>query len=448
MTTTLDVYSPDLSVDIYDDVFEVAEDWIPVVGEDGEWVTEKIPLVATGTTTTIKTEVRDLNRLLRRAALYVDDESKREYVTLRMTTDTGVLQQSLIRKGSLEKGFAPGVSFDVVGRGNPYTLTIERLCPWEETTPVDPITPGTDVGSYGGVYAFSSIDGDTPARIERVMMSVGGGSYDFTDLWIGIKSAAIDDEGDIADFDPVIEVGSATTIVASTDTTSVGDSTRSKAFYARTSFATVPGNNIRVKTVINYGVEPPGIWQGRYLLLMAARTSSTLVAGLQVRYGYTAMANADYVPLDQIEISGDYWDIYPMGYLQIPPFFPSFDDDNSWPSINLKFGVWAEKISGSGNLEFDDIILLPVEHSAIVNDSDGSPLHVITRKDGRIWSYGGLWQSPYSPGVLSTKNFVLPPRSSVMVLVADQAGYNENLSTEDINIDLFRIYPRWRNYAQ
>lgn len=445
----LEIWSPYASVNIFDGVLQVDEEWLPSTGEGDKIIEEAIPLIALGEGALIASELRNLNQLLRRAVLFVSDESYKEYVVLRLTHEGGTIQDSLIYGGRLVKGLLPGVTFASTTGTIPYTLTIRRHPAWESPTATT-FTPASVLVSYGGTEVLTGVDGDMLARPHRISLNAGGSpdaNFKINDLWIGIKSMPFFQEGSESDFNPLVPMATGATLL--NGTVKLTAATRSSAEELRTSFAT-DATLVERATNNLEGSANLGIYAGRYLVLAAAKVASGTVAGIQLRMGYFNMGYSEFIPYPEVIVDSTTYKIVPLGYVQLPPFFPSLDEPSNFPSANLLFGVWAERLSGSGDMFWDDLVLIPQDHAVSLNGiagpSNSTPINIHSRRDDKFFQYGGSYILPDIPGAMAVKDFGVPPRNSIMVIAADADGYSEDIVNDKVNFVLAQYYTRWRNY--
>jgi hypothetical protein len=451
MAVSLDLISPDLTVDIYDGNLEVHEDWVPETADGFESVTERIPLLAVGTDANVKADVKSINEILRRAVQFVTDETKSEPALLKMETDTGVAQESLIYGGKLVKGWLPGTTFAKVGNVQPYTLVVERHPLWEDATAAGSINQ-SDIDSYGGTLTLSSITGDEVARFSQFSVSPNSGATaDPSNLWVGLHPMPVGEEGNEGDFSPYVYIDTDASRVDTTDCSDFTDVTRHAANYMICTFGTETSLTIRTVNNLDFQVARYNVFLGNYLMLIATKLSAAGTCGIQARVGFASSPYADYVEYPEIEVTNTTWKIHPLGYIRIPPFFPAREDEQVFPSTNMQIAIYAEQISGSPAMYWDTMVLMPTEHAAFVSGAtEGGGINIASREDDRHWQYGGVWHAPTIPAALSLKNFGVPPRNSILVVASDEDGVNDAPNTVDtIDIGSGTQYRyRWRNYAQ
>jgi hypothetical protein len=448
MAVELKLYTPALSTSIYDNVFKVDSTWINNVAEGFDLVDEEIILYTNeSAVATIEGEVVDINHILSIARKFLKEEVFSDYGALQITLDNSKIVESLIYDGRLIKTNMVGAEFPTLTGPVPWTLLIKRHPLFEDSSPSSFPASGPDsLSVYGGHYDFTGgnvAGGDEPARIARLSIQRDSGSLEISDAWVGFKTYDKADETNIADFNPVLSH----TAVGGTGTSSIPNASRYNNETMQCSFSSGDPMEYRCYAGLSPGSSNHPIMRGRYLALIAARVSSGTCA-IQLKAAYTTMTSDQHVDVGPIvKIDSTTFDIYPLGYLQIPPFFP-VTTTSLHPTSNLIFPIWVERLTGSGALDWDNIVLIPTDHIAVVNDiayTAALHCHIVTRQDDKTFQYGGSWGTPAFPGSLSVKNWGLPPRATTMVVVTDEAGVNVS---EDDRLDLSNAtyHTRWRNF--
>jgi len=336
------------------------------------------------------------------------------------------------------------------------TLALERTPYWEDVAPYPTTTAITSLGSCGGIKEMSeTIYGDVPARL-ALLNSTPHSPAQMGEFWIGWKS---DQLGDPANFQPVwsldksIFIGTGYTVGA--DTTVAADVTAVDGNKVVCTFATVPTLSQRTITQVNDVVSDSDEHtdqRGTYLVLLRAKMTDTSIARVRMLYSFSnnLYMKSPVYNTRQI-ISGTYWKLYPMGTAVIPSMriIPGLLLSNA--AISLQ----AERASGSGSLEMDCLVLIPMDDGAVhmasaltENLTNGFYLRVIQNADDSIYTISSSSTYIYYPSTVEPMLYKgLVANSSKPYIVTAGQRYvsttSQNTFTDLIDVT-YTYIPRWR----
>lgn len=270
----------------------------------------------------------------------------------------------------------------------------------------------------------------------------------YTDFWAGWKTSRF---GVIANFVPVWPLYKGVPVDA--DTSETADATAYDGTKVTTSF-TASSSLILRDAVTLVNVVPTNIndQRGTYLVLLRAKMSDTSIARVQMVYGlYSGGSIQSPTFRSRQIISGTVWSLYELGTAKMPPSRIPIGYDFQ----NFAFGLYAERISGSGSLDMDCLILIPIDDSGIkftssgrINGSSGQMGEVFTLANGELYAtaHFSSGQTIYSvvPKPQGNVSWSLPANNEAPLLVI---AANDTISgaIKGKTLDVTYTYiPRWR----
>lgn len=339
----------------------------------------------------------------------------------------------------------------LLGVSNIYFRVAVQHGIWENTTDAGFSASG-NISAFGGEAVYNAIDGTADGRIQHIGIT-SATATDLSQFWIGL----LPNRNGVANIVPVWEAEDMTYDNPSEVTTTV-DATASGGNYARLDFS-AQGDDLQVRfaTIMSNHVGNTSYYQqhiGRWLMLMRCRVSdSGTKVKVRTRAGWGPADQASSVA-SQILNAQTSWRLLEFGELQIPP---AGDRDGILASASLGFYqivVDVQRISGSGNFDFDALCLIPSEHlitadtGVVQIDSDaGSSLDLYTNSNddqyGHVTSTGAAAIYACNP---SFKNWVFPRLGGVIVAAAQPASGNHVVAAT-LNISTLTVYPRWWLYS-
>lgn len=334
----------------------------PVYGKDPPVVVESLDMMLESTThNDMASDVQDLDAYRVQCDAYMRDRTTQDPVWLRCKMDGETsARRALVtqmddglRSALYTVGCEPG---DNKAR---FRLQITRMPYWEapvETTIMNGITPAAGAAVILD-YAASNLVGDVPARPYYVGVLPGANSDEFGRLWMGIRSAA--KAGTPANFKAIWECEDGTN---GTDAADGGDATASDG----NKVTVTPGTATwakRMTITMSQAGAPYADNFGRMLWLLRTKVSAGTWE-VQLRFGYSAMADDDFVRGPVVEVDNDAWDYKECGTSTIP--FRNthvFDIASYGASTDSEAAVqvWARRTGGAGTLDLDCLCPIPVD---------------------------------------------------------------------------------------
>lgn len=316
------------------------------------------------------------------------------------------------------------------------TVVIVRGAYWEDTA-LTQCTHAGNINALGGTATFISgggaypVPGDVPARISdfNVNYNVGAALQFF---WFGWRTSR---NGVLANFEPVWELEDAGWLnniahgSAFDDTTIAGaeidtDFSGGATLLTR---AVISTSDVTANTVDQ---------RGMYTCLLRAQMNDTSIARVRVSSGFL---NTPYYVNPRVTVQGSAgWTLYPMGVVRIPAI------PREYTSMALideaAIIIDAERVSGTGKLQMDCLILIPYNDAYTEADNGGGTnLHIMTNPDytSTAFTVPGTKQAGLSPNAWG-----MPAYGEQPLLVG--AAQQSVISTSDDMQVVMKITPRWR----
>lgn len=445
----LDDFTADIdSVDLTTGGYSLALDgYQPAVAADGDYsVTESITLNIQSTSVdALATLVQALDTKIKQVGWWLDDQGVEKYqVWLRvgLNGETNTRQAMLL---SIKPPTNLPLFNRLIDNNNllaSYTFAIERTPYWEGAAITE--VSKTGLNTLGGTAAMSAaVNGDVPARLQRLKIAAGSELMIISNAWIGFKTSRF---GTAANF---ISRWGLSGGSYGDDTSGASDSTASTGTRVVTTFANTPELEWRVnaRLAVSASVNPND-QRGTYQVLLRARMNDSASKAL-VRIGYGFNLNHLNFRSRSV-VSGSLWHLYDMGTIKIPPYRTY----NYNAITDFIIGVYAQLGSGTGSLYMDCLVLIPVDDGAMF----------VTTNPGSLTGIGGteriaVHQSPDSAvhgtheyGSTSHDAAVTKPQGGwsapndatapVIVAAADDYSFGSVLN-DTVNIEYIYI-PRWR----
>jgi hypothetical protein len=430
--------------------FQIANNgWLPVVGRGR--VQESLSLHARGDNQ--DEVIAYLETVLRKWKNYVEwsaDYSQLKSVWLRVQWEN----ETNVREARL-------LSFDFQINASPFgeywqsnnfteaTITFERL-EWEQSGAL-PTTITIPAGQsiLAGMIAMptSIVAGDVNGRI--LSMSLGGNDF-FTPntLWFGWRRNR---HGNPALFEPLWDCELGTSLDGST--TVQGNVTASRGSIFATDFSACigcPGETLaqRIRVPLNTITSNYREQMGKYLVLYRAMNSDdTTVTRARLIYG----TGTNFTTLSRVEITGmTNWVLFEMGVVSIPANrFPKYSDsaDNA-QLLDYFIGIDAERVSGSGVLQSDCLILIPIDEAFLKTTGAAAYIDTVSswfafQSDlGDVSAYVGTDDSIGNSLEVEQRTWGIPPEIIQNRLYLIMAGNETAINGYSGEIKIIYI-PRW-----
>ncbi len=107
---------------------------------------------------------------------------------------------------------------------------------------------------------------------------------------------------------------------------------------------------------------------GASLFLLRAKTdASSTTWEVKIKHGFSGMANADFAEQPSFTVERTSWDLYEAGYLTVPPPGEQFRISGA-TADDWEVQIWARRTTGSGDLDLDCLVLIPVDEGFLYVD--------------------------------------------------------------------------------
>ncbi len=359
--------------------------WAPAVarpryGRPAENVVESMPIrIKDSSQDNLAAELQELHQMQMWAEEYLVDRGCEYPVWLhaKLNSETGERRAWAKRiTADLKSGWYDPES---INNEVAATLTVERGAYWEGTAENAPTNqyPVAGTVSFTADYtAAPSADvvGDVPARVSQLALR----AYDATDqigrVWIGIRSA--NKHGTVTNFVNIWELEDTDAAFGAEADATVHDATASPGGAGHTCVSVTPAaENVWVKQVTIQLADVTSNYSdnfGNFLWLLRAKVGhASSVYEVQLRFGYTDMADADHVMGPIIQASGTSWNFYEAGQCGIPLRDLRSLDTGKVGAVGdgaFQIEVWARRTTatGAGLLYLDCLCPIPVDESWLI----------------------------------------------------------------------------------
>lgn len=242
------------------------------------------------------------------------------------------------------------------------TIVIVRGAYWEDITQTQISLANVDVTGGMGYLALIGnyvAVGDVPARIGSIGLTTANAKRY---MWVGFRASR---NGILANFKSYWDLKDASYLFStSSDTVTAADATtRNGVTRVQTIFAggATLLNRISIKTsdvTANYIDQ-----RGSFICLLRAKMSDASIARVRASSGF-ANNSTSYFVNPRVTVQGTSWFLYNLGVIRIPAIPRELSSIVQIAAINID----AERVSGSGNLHYDCLILIPYNDSYLETD--------------------------------------------------------------------------------
>jgi len=391
------------------------------------------------------------------AAEYRRDSLTEHPVWLHAQTSDETSQRRAAVRRVASKWLSQHYSGEMIGSQPVVQIAVERQGAWEKTTASEMdnnISPGAAASVTYDYTATNGDDiiGDLPARIEQLEIRPAANDT-LSKLWIGLRSA--NKHGTLTNFINVWECEDAGATLG-TNAANGADATASDGNRTRITPGTATWAKrltIELKDVSSNESDN----FGRFLWLLRAQVSAGTWE-IQFRYGYTQMADADFIEGPVKEWTNTTWGFRSQGIASIPlrdlrvltTTLVTADVEGEWA-----IQVWARRTSGAGTLDIDCICPIPVDEGFFrawgmsLTNAGGVPHRLIFSESplgGKGCVAGVIGGSSYLEHVppFEADNFRLPIGDGRMICVYE--GSSGSVIGDQITFnaaDQGYYYPRW-----
>lgn len=427
----------------------------PIYGQIPPYLMENLDILADrDSDDNLAATLQALDSMRRLADMYQRDRSLREPVWLhaQMVGETGG-RRSYVRRISTEwHSNQCDVAGEPAAHDAKLRVGIERHPYWEQATTegqgvASPLTgasvqfdytstAGDAVGDVGGRVALLEIGPDSGQRVDRV--------------WCGFRSTK---HGTPANFQNIWEcevVGASAGTDCGAPTTDAtaspgggGNTKRVISFATTTTWAkrlTIELQDVTANTTDQIG---------RLLWLLRCHVDSATTCEIKLRFGWSGMADDEFLENDPSEISNTSWDYLELGDAPLPPLNLHADSYISGmigyvPHMAIQ--IWARRTAGTGSLHLDCLCPIPLDEGWLIakdisTAADDALNYSQSPMDEQVFftidgSYIVKWPTS------SADAFWVPPGDGRLVIV--YADVSSSVLTNGI-IPQLRYYPRWLN---
>ena len=430
----------------------------PVYGRRPLPVTEAIDcLVDRGAHDDLATSLQAMDDMREGAARYKGDRLEQYPVWLhvKMNNETGE-RRALVRE--IEEAWLSSqvdVANEAALSDARVRLTVKREGVWEGTALVS-MASATPAAAAALVHDYTSgvadVVGDAPARLGALHIASERAYQDPVGrVWVGLRSAT--KHGTLANFIPIWECED-TGCTLGTDAAIGADGTASGGSRVRITPGTATWAKRLTMPLVAFTTNEEDNF-GRFLRLLRHKVSAGTWE-VQLRTGYTAMADADFAQGPIVQVTNTAWDYVEAGIADVPlrhlHGLPTSGYSDAYEKT-YAIQIWARRTVGAGTLDLDCVCPVPVDEGFV--SSSGFSLAGLAAGEafwtfaegpdgviGCIATNGGVTPEFAAFPVVSADAFRLPPGDGRMVIVHAQATLAD--ITDRVQISGY-YYPCWYN---
>lgn len=341
-------------------------------------VIETVPVIITPTSAdNLSSIIQNVDLLRRNAARYMQEPDNETPVWWHQKLDGETGERRALAKSirlALERNpytAAPPVTQMIKG-----TLVVTRHPYWERTASRT-MPASTPAAAAAVIYDYTSaydVAADVPARIENLHMTGNVGVLLWENCWIGLRSAI--KHGTLANFANIWECEDGTNEGIAAD---IVDAPSSGGNYVE---GTPTGSDTWEK-YFTIEMQDAGVADadaddnlGRFLWLLRTKLSAADTFEVQLRFGYSAMADADFILGPTVPVTSTSWFFKEMGSATIP-----LPDSRPFTWLSTKYQttwaiqVWAQRTSGAGKIHWDCFCPIPLDEGYLIMKNLGAALN-------------------------------------------------------------------------
>lgn len=419
-------------------------------------VTETMELVGVATAADIRTALTTLSQLAEQCRRWHSDPLEDNAVWLYWQADSeSAARRALLYAITIQFASTPGLNPLLDKSGIHIRLTLTRHPLWE----IEATSTLTQAGisTLGGKWvASTTATGTAPRRLQSTTIR-----YEYSAalarVWLGIRPPY---EGNTS-FVPLWELeegvmGTDAAVATEAGVSPVGSVADNKV---SVSFATVATNAERVSITPARvtGITDAEHMKGRYVVLCRCKVSSGTVA-LEMRVGYSGATAANLAPLAPVYISNTSYRLIELGEAQFPPagWRTANGADVSVACAYTQLSIFAERISGSGTLSLDALVLIPATHyvklegaSIWYDVGDSTPYdgYILTHENDITEVIGNVNADPSSTVAAvehSAREWYFPMDGGIIVMAGE--GDSAHVMDETVTLSLV-AHTRWTNFS-
>lgn len=409
--------------------------WTPTVaaGMSPAPLPESMTLRIRGTSwDNLATEIQSLDAKVKEASWYTQNQSEMYGVWLRaqMTGETEARDAYVYELGGAlgDSPYTRVAQDSIIFRN--YHLSMLRAPWWEQSSTTNYTAANFSCG--GGGYDYGTVTGDVPARVRQLTILGHSLTANLNELWLGFRT---DRYGTRGNFQPVWDCA------ASGADMGTATSRDSGSTYTITTFS--DGDNTmdtRVTVEVADVTSDYTDQRGRFAVLLVARTTGSSTARVRLQDGYSGASS--WRTQSRVKVDSSVWYVYAIGTVRIPPV--RGQAGAGW-FRRYALRIQAERTSGSGNLEMDQMYLVPLDEGAIHIDGadvDTTDLaHIQTSPDEKTegWQLSSALMNDSL--TVEPQNWGMPVGAGRVILVAQGSSRHYKIDTATVT---FSVLPRWR----
>lgn len=454
MAKVLQITDGTSTVDLLTGTFKLADaGWLAQQSDNPVW--ETFTCFAQGTDAAIRTEQDKLDKLSEVAYNYVKDILEKTPVYLRVQSEGETVRRAVVLNIAVSYGADSNISAllgaNMVSSqtGTLVTIAVYRT-PYFEQESAN-VTSTTGLTANGGFWVpAGSGAGVIPQRISKFVVSSSTATSALYKMWIGIRRI----RNGSANFKCLWECETGTMHIA--DTTTQADATASGSSKVQITYATSATLARRFTLVWQTGggggTTDDDIL-GEYLVLGRVKLSSASTeVRILLKHGWLGLS------YDQ-EIAGDTylsavqdsnltnWNLVELGRVKLPPTgnrdgIGEATADIAYVSLN----IWSERMSASGNLDMDYILLVPTDHLLYLEQTyawaSGGKTNVYTSPLNEQIALSRV--SEPSGAIVNTigsyNNWYYPSGGGIVVVAAQEKTRHQLGFTLDVTLNLVPRY--------
>jgi len=412
------------------------------------WSTFTLAGSDTATDANIRTFKKQIDNLIEDARRFRDEPFRSKVVWLTWQSEGESAKHAVVTDGESE---ILSSEFDSPLLGSAFfgmTLTLEHDV-WVNTSAVSQTNTASMTTLGYRWIPNPGYEGTEDGHISYIKLESAESVVTIDDIWIGIRPT---NEG-AADFRPLIEceigTGNGSDTITATDATASGNS----KFICDFSGTETMAYRFEVSLDDLLTNENPTHWNGRYLVLMRCKTGASTAVAIQMRWGQAYDENL--IPSGSVASTvyinnQTSWKLIELGYINLPTHPNKYYDATGITFLYERVKIYAERLSGAGDLHMDCLVLIPAEHlfscrgGLVGAASIGGPMYVITGPDGSQYAKGTTSQGVFFDAQAAFNDWVYPAEGGVVVIAGQGfSGHVKGSAFSKINL---QVYPRWKSY--
>lgn len=450
-----------VTVDFQSDLILDERGWETGTAVSEVW--ERLDVYSNNSDSDLRAIDEKLTKLGGEARLYISKTYRPNPVWFYFQSEGEGVRRAVVKDiQSVYRNYGPATS-PLQGFSQAYvSVAIQRLPGYEpSTTTTDYQAGSSDFNIFGGQWLVGNDAGSSGQRIAQFVVS-NSDTVSYRNVWVGIRGI---NEG-TSDFVSLWEAEDGTNVT--TDAVDVGPAAgASGAAAVEIDFSATEAMAERNKILLTNVIVGTNSahFIGEYMILGSFHLGSTdteclvrLEQNWNSNSGYGSLVGGTLLNVTDYPYIAD-TDIYKfveLGSVQIPPE----GYRNSWIATdrlnNMTFSLYAQRVTGTGSLFYDCLVLIPTDHFFSAKFPVGSIstgiagqsglLHAYTSPEGKQWariksSAGLVLDSPYE---YAFENWEYPVGGGLLVYAAqaDSDGHPVQ-GFLDLGIELV---PRWPGY--